>query len=643
MKTKNIFSIVFFLLTWNAFISTSAANVTQKDTFTGTIPSREKTSQALTESENKITINQDDAAISMDEEFSVAVVSDPQFFWTEIERSKPDTQKYGIKFNDFTANVINKVISENDKSNWKGVVINGDLTAFGHGNELAKFKDYYNKFNVPVYIGLGNHDYANNVNNCADNGCASDMVRYLIGQVQDKINSPQSTIRRFDYIRQNHPGQGLDVFKGSMSYSWGIGKVHFVQLNNYPAYNAGWESSYLGNAGVMRIKRSLKWLRDDLSKAIHSDRAETIILNMHQFNDSEHWNPFSDIEFRSILKDFPVTAIFAGHTHSTSRDRIENVPVYRTGASHGADFTLLNFKDNQMHITIYDAETLYDSTVINSIDDYPTPFTETIFLRTMNPYQVPLYSRPEIIFYDSSTGRIDNPNSVTCYFSDIETEQTQIGNIKNEECFNDDARSVELKNIKEGTVVKVYDSPNGSLSDDYSIIKANKDINNLRINSLEMNIANNEISMVNIYNNGLNGKVSRFEVYPPNTYQHSPQFVLYEGNSGNQNIVCTLPGNAGSVNFQNNNYGCDNDETRSVKLIDVPKNSVLTFYDHPDGRRDKDYVVITVKNHILGSYIIKSYEQSYSDEYVSVVFYKKDDGKLDGKVSRAEISLGRAN
>uniref|UniRef100_A0A915HZB0 Calcineurin-like phosphoesterase domain-containing protein n=1 Tax=Romanomermis culicivorax TaxID=13658 RepID=A0A915HZB0_ROMCU len=63
----------------------------------------------------------------------------------------------------------------------KAVIINGDLTAFGHHDELATFETLLEearlKLGIPFYMGLGNHDYANNVDDCYDNNCAQRMVR----------------------------------------------------------------------------------------------------------------------------------------------------------------------------------------------------------------------------------------------------------------------------------------------------------------------------------------------------------------------------------------------------------------------------------------------------------------------------------
>ena len=64
------------------------------------------------------------------------------------------------------------------------MIVNGDLTAFGRGHELEWYKEIYGKLIPRVYPGLGNHDYANNVDECAQNQCANRMVLYLRDEVR---------------------------------------------------------------------------------------------------------------------------------------------------------------------------------------------------------------------------------------------------------------------------------------------------------------------------------------------------------------------------------------------------------------------------------------------------------------------------
>lgn len=53
----------------------------------------------------------------------------------------------------------------------RSIMFNGDIVAFnsyGSGT-LINFRKYYNKIKVPFYIGLGNHDYDNNVDQTFEN------------------------------------------------------------------------------------------------------------------------------------------------------------------------------------------------------------------------------------------------------------------------------------------------------------------------------------------------------------------------------------------------------------------------------------------------------------------------------------------
>lgn len=69
--------------------------------------------------------------------------------------------------------------------------------------------------------------------------------------------------------------------------------------------------------------------------------------------------------------------------------------------------------------------------------------------------------------------------------------------------------------------------------------------------------------------------------------------VFYEGDNGTQDIVCVVPYNYGlSVNLQNDNYGCDNDEARSVRFEGVPPGATLSVYDSPSCTRVDDVTYI---------------------------------------------------
>ncbi|WP_247235534.1 hypothetical protein [Telluribacter sp. SYSU D00476] len=81
---------------------------------------------------------------------------------------------------------------------------------------------------------------------------------------------------------------------------------------------------------------------------------------------------------------------------------------------------------------------------------------------------------------------------------------------------NDEARSLTLENVEQGTLIYIYDSPEGSKDDDWCTIKAKKNITRRCIDSFQHNIKDDEVELVFYGNNNspnaLDGKVSRIEV-----------------------------------------------------------------------------------------------------------------------------------
>jgi len=206
-------------------------------------------------------------------------------------------------------------------------------------------------------------------------------------------------------------------------------------------------------------------------------------------------------------------------------------------------------------------------------------------------------------------------------------------------CENDEARSVRMFNVPANTRLQVFDSPDGSMSDDFNILRTTRKIEDESIHSFEQDLNTNSFSSIFLRNNGLDGKVSLFKVTANvGLGDTTPLIVFYEGNGASQNIVCTLSQSHGeSLNFKNSGE-CDNDEARSVKLIEVPADSEIKVYDNPNGSTGDDYTVIKVLSDIVGGYIVHSFERSYSDSFVTVQFHNHNG--LDGKVSRAVYSFG---
>ena len=283
-----------------------------------------------------------------DDVFTIAVMSDPQLPWDD---TSPEAQANGgtgkidpnllwrnsRKYNLEMARSINKLSNESNQtaSKFAFTVINGDLTAYFHPDQHSEFRAIYHAgfpwaypvaLKTPVYLGLGNHDYENNLNNgnsfsTDNNRCAKNAINLICGSVF------------LDYVK-NMPSETLESYDaGSLAYSWNKGPYHFVQLHNEPDY----EIPKLG------ISKSVDWLEKDLARA--TQRGQTIIVNMHK-------PPAADSSLASILSAHKVAAIFAGHLHS-SPGKFSNlktttgqlVPVFLSGSADESTFLRVDFQN----------------------------------------------------------------------------------------------------------------------------------------------------------------------------------------------------------------------------------------------------------------------------------------------------------
>lgn len=199
------------------------------------------------------------------------------------------------------------------------------------------------------------------------------------------------------------------------------------------------------------------------------------------------------------------------------------------------------------------------------------------------------------------------------------------------ECDNDETRSLVLYNLPAGRVIRLYDSPSGSLEDDWTEIIVKRSIGRKAIGSFELSFDDDDVRLMYHRNNGLDGKVSRAEFSPTAT---GPHVAFYEGNNAEQNLVCTIFMEQNSaINFQSHSE-CDNDEARSMVLYNVPAGRVLRLYDSPSGDREDDWLELEVLDQ-LAAYVVPSFENDVSDSRIRLNYFRNNG--LDGKVSRLEV------
>lgn len=274
------------------------------------------------------------------------------------------------------------------------LILNGDITEYGHGNEREAFREFIKrtltvKAGTPggplFFPGLGNHDYSNNLGSCANNGCARDAVCDNI--IWTRAIEQQTIGMNFDhaYVKSVH--------KGSLSYSFDVGKVHVVQLHNEPTYTATFETGGSfwspGDKRRFEITSSLAWLKKDLAAA--KARGQYTIINMHKPSDWKD-NTVYRAEFKQMINDNGVVAVFAGHYHSSlgkkNYSAFGKVPVFLSGAVMHNNYlrVMFDWRASSMRVEWFDGRTLKGS----HTQKLPAPDTTQPLPVTTKPIKIPV-------------------------------------------------------------------------------------------------------------------------------------------------------------------------------------------------------------------------------------------------------------
>lgn len=277
------------------------------------------------------------------------IASDPQAFRYLVDRL--NHYEEGIDSDGWhkTAPVYEAIARERQVPYHVPVVVNGDITEYGHGNERSAMQAMFRKMAAgvggPLLLpGLGNHDYANNVDDCANNGCARDAVCDHIAWVR-----AMQPVNAFDYRYEN------DTHEGSLSYSVTVGRVRIIQLNNEPTYERQWSTGGGWSVKPKRhfnITRSLEWLKGQLEDA--TAQGQVVIVNMHI---SEYW--VDEVqrywEVPKLLEAHNVAAVFSGHMHSNAgkyHAGFGKVPHFKSGALNAGTYLRLTFDWNRQQLQV---------------------------------------------------------------------------------------------------------------------------------------------------------------------------------------------------------------------------------------------------------------------------------------------------
>ncbi|HEX4421081.1 MAG TPA: hypothetical protein VH165_24355, partial [Kofleriaceae bacterium] len=146
-----------------------------------------------------------------------------------------------------------------------------------------------------------------------------------------------------------------------MSYSWDVGNVHFVQLNNYPTYTANWSTWDFGRAlrDNLNITSAITWLRNDLQDA--RNRGKAIVLNWHDWrDDNKNVDSDDNPEIQAAINDFSVSAVFTGHWHGDygrfASAGTRNIPVFISGSAHYGTFFVTRYTSDTMYVWLMQAD-----------------------------------------------------------------------------------------------------------------------------------------------------------------------------------------------------------------------------------------------------------------------------------------------
>lgn len=276
--------------------------------------------------------------------------SDSQYPWSDLTDkniSDPNVEKRSAELIDVQYSSIASFRKRYGGAVRVPVMINGDITSFGHRGERSFMQAVFEDKLEGLYdYGLGNHDYANNVDDCFLNNCAAGSVSDLKDRYWGKVDSMDLAARA--------SGLGT-IYYGSLAYSKTFGDVHMVQLHKEPTYTVTFTSGIVKTT-TYEITDALDWLDKDLARA-RAD-GKIIILNMHKVYDWRKASAAQIKRFREMINTYKVTAVFGGHDHwgvgwyGRGEELFGEVPVFLSGSASQQTYLIASFIEDRQSLEI---------------------------------------------------------------------------------------------------------------------------------------------------------------------------------------------------------------------------------------------------------------------------------------------------
>lgn len=544
---------------------------------------------------------------------SVIFASDSQYPRVKLEDGSEGSDR-GISQRKLRE-VFTSISRLRGESTYTPVFINGDLTDFGHGEERRDVQSLFPVMNGAVggplfFPGLGNHDYENNVEDCANNGCARDSICDVSRWVNEF--HPSALAPKFSDSKGSE-----DRLRGSLSYSVTVGQVHFIQLNNYITYRKTFKSLVEGFWGeaTYRIDSSLRWLAGDLREA--RKKGLIIIMNLHNRDGS--MDTAADAKIRQLVESYGVSAVFVGHYHDQlgyyPTARFGGVPVFQSGALFKDQSLKVGFNYQNMTANVE----AWTGDGLQQIRTFPLKAGASL------PSLVNDFSDSEIVFYEGNGGNQKVVCDVPIGTNNIRFSMKQYG------CSNDEARSLIIMKAKQHTFISVYGNYDQNGNQGYATIEVKQDILLPEVvGSFDRTVEHPNWKIIKYGPEGLDGKISSAWVRPYNSTTNGyATFMEHTNVSGN--VVCT------EMLSPDRNWnlggGCANDEISSVILHQVRSGMNVCLFGNYHMKEDQGFTCISAKTN-LNQLVIPTLYMNLNASNYRVYHYG---GRINGKVSSIKI------